>query len=75
MHDRAFNLQDKPIQEWWDWDGFGRYKFRSHHLPNNWALQDFQRRRILGKFAEERLRLNLIRKADILPSVSLVVRI
>ncbi len=23
------------MQEWWDWDVFGPYKYRNHHYPNN----------------------------------------
>jgi hypothetical protein len=23
------------MQEWWDWDGFGPYKYWHHHYPNN----------------------------------------
>ena len=25
----------KKLQEWWDWDGLGPYKYRHHHYPNN----------------------------------------
>jgi hypothetical protein len=26
------------VQEWWDWGGFGPYKYRHHHHPNNILL-------------------------------------
>ena len=61
-------FQDKPIQEWEDWDGFGPYKYRTHYMPNNITQRDVQRRRILKQHVEERLRVNSIRKADVLPS-------
>lgn len=57
----------KPIQEWWDWDGIGRYKYRSHDYPNNMTLRDVQRRRIFARHAQDRLRLNCIIRNDILP--------
>ena len=63
-------IQDKPIQEWSDWDGFGPYKYGHHRFANNRMNKDFQRRRIFRRFAEERVRVNAIRKADILPRVS-----
>merc|ERR1712179_317636 len=53
--------------DWWDWNGFGPYKKRPHEYPNGMTLKDLQRRRIFKEFAEERLRINCIRKADILP--------
>ena len=30
------------LQEWWDWDGFGPYKYRHHHYPNNITCRDVQ---------------------------------
>ena len=36
-------------------------------MPNNITQKDVQRRRILKNHAEQRLRVNCIRKADILP--------
>ena len=62
-------LNSKPVQEWWDWDGFGKYKFRHHKYPNNPTLRDVQRRRIFKIFAEERLRVNSIFRNEILPKV------
>ena len=62
-------LNSKPVQEWWDWDGFGKYKFRHHNYPNNPTLRDVQRRRIFKIFAEERLRVNSIFRNEILPKV------
>ena len=61
-------FKDKPIQEWDNWDGFGCYKYKPHYMPNNITQRDVQRRRILKHHAEERLRVNCIRKADVLPS-------
>ena len=61
-------FQDKKKQEWDEWDGFGPYKFKPHYMPNNITQRDVQRRRILKLHAEERLRVNCIRKADVLPS-------
>ena len=61
-------FKDKKIQEWDDWDGFGCYKYKHHYMPNNITQKDVQRRRILKEHAEERLRVNCIRKADVLPS-------
>jgi hypothetical protein len=49
------------MQEWWDWDGFGPYKYRHHHYPNNITLRDVQRRRIFKRLHGERERINLIR--------------
>ena len=49
------------VQEWWDWDGLGPYKYRHHHYPNNITLRDVQRRRIFKKLHGERSRLGLIR--------------
>lgn len=60
-------FKGKPIQEWWDWDGFGPYKARSHKYPTNWTLRDVQRRRILQQHAEERNRITSIFRNDILP--------
>ena len=60
-------FQDKKVQEWDDWDGFGRYKYKPHYMPTNITNRDVQRRRILKQHAEERLRVNCIRKADVLP--------
>ena len=56
------------IQEWDEWDGFGGYKYKHHYMPNNITQRDVQRRRILKNHAEQRLRVNCIRKADILPA-------
>ena len=61
-------FRDKPIQEWAELDGFGPYKAVHHYMPNNITQRDVQRRRILRLHAEERLRVNCIRKADVLPS-------
>jgi hypothetical protein len=63
-----FNGQ--PLQEWWDWNGFGPYKYRHHKYPNNLTLRDVQKRRIFKQFAEERLRVNSIFKNEILPKVT-----
>jgi hypothetical protein len=49
------------VQEWWDWDGLGPYKYRHHHYPNNITLRDVQRRRIFKRLHGERTRINLIR--------------
>lgn len=57
----------KPVQEWWDWDGFGRYKSRRHGFPVNMMLRDVQKRRIFEKHNEERIKINAIWKNDILP--------
>ncbi len=61
--------QDKPIQKWEDYDGFGAYQYRHHKFPNNKTLNDLQKRRVFKVHAEERLRINAVRKADILPKV------
>ena len=63
-----FAFQDKKIQSWDNWDGFGCYKYKPHYMPNNITQRDVQRRRILKQHAEERLRVNCIRKANLLPS-------
>ena len=47
---------------------FGPYKYRTHYMPNNITQRDVQRRRKLKQHVEERLRVNCIRKADVLPS-------
>ena len=57
----------KPIQEWWEWDGFGPYKARNHQYPTNWTLRDVQRRRILKEHAEERNKVAALFRNDILP--------
>lgn len=57
----------QAAQEWWDWNGFGPYKYRHHNYPNNLTLRDVQKRRIFKLFAEERLRVNSIFKNEILP--------
>merc|ERR1711935_349425 len=57
----------KKFQEWWDWDGYGPYKYRHHHYPNNITLRDVQRRRIFKKFNGEREKLNAIIRNDLLP--------
>ena len=57
----------KPAQEWWDYDGVGKYKSRHHGYPVNMMLRDVQNRRIFEKFHEERIRINAIWKNDILP--------
>lgn len=62
--------QDKEIQGWYEWDGFGPYKYRAHRYPNNFTLRDVQRRRIFQKHAKERMLINTIRKNDILPKAS-----
>ncbi len=62
-------MKDKPIQKWEEYDGFGNYQYRHHKFPNNKTFNDFQKRIIFERFAEERLRINAVRKADILPKV------
>jgi len=57
----------KPMQEWWDWDGLGGYKYRHHHYPNNITLRNVNKRRIFKQFYFQRSKLNDIRKNDILP--------
>ena len=57
----------KALQEWWDWDGFGPYKYRHHHYPNNITCRDVQRRRIFKKFHAERNNLNHVMRSDLLP--------
>lgn len=64
-------LKDKKIQAWKDWDGFGTYKYVRHDLPRNITNRDFQKRRILKKFGEDRLRVNVLRHGDMLPKVYL----
>ena len=32
----------QAMQEWWDWDGKGPYKYRHHHYPNNITCRDVQ---------------------------------
>ncbi len=59
--------QDKPIQKWEEYDGFGRYQYRHHKFPNNKTLNDLQKRRVFAAHAEQRLRINAVRKADVLP--------
>ncbi len=61
-------FQDKPVQKWEEYDGFGRYQYRHHRFPNNKTANDYQKRRVFAQHAEHRLRVNAIRKAaDILP--------
>ena len=60
-------FKHKAFQEWWDWDGFGPYKYRHHHYPNNITCRDVQRRRIFKRHHEERNNLNHIVRSDILP--------
>ena len=57
----------KSPQEWWDWDGFGPYKYRHHHYPNNITCRDVQRRRIFKQTHEERRMLNSVMRSEILP--------
>ena len=57
----------QALQEWWDWDGKGPYKYRHHHYPNNITLRDVQRRRIFKRHHAERERLNSIIQSDLLP--------
>ena len=57
----------KPVQEWWEWDGKGPYKYRHHHYPNNITCRDVQRRRIFKKFHADRENLNAIINNDLLP--------
>ena len=57
----------QALQEWWDWDGKGPYKYRHHHYPNNITCRDVQRRRIFKKFHGEREKLNAIIRNDLLP--------
>ena len=63
--ERAF--EDKPFQKPEEWDGFGRYKVSGHNYPTHKVHRDVLKRRILKQHAEERLLINTIRKADILP--------
>lgn len=58
---------DKPFQKAEEWDGFGRYKVSSHNYPTHKVNRDVQKRRIIKLHAQERLLINTIRKADILP--------
>ena len=57
----------QALQEWWDWDGKGPYKYRHHHYPNNITCRDVQRRRIFKKFHSEREKLNFVVRSDLLP--------
>lgn len=57
----------KPTQEWWDWDGIGRYKSRRHGYPVNMMLRDVQKRRNFEKHNQERILINSVWKNDILP--------
>jgi len=57
----------KPLQEWWDWDGFGPYKYRHHHYPRNITLRDVQRRRIFKQHHRERELTRSIYLNDLLP--------
>ena len=57
----------QAMQEWWEWDGKGPYKYRHHHYPNNITCRDVQRRRIFKKFHSEREKLNAIIRNDLLP--------
>jgi len=57
----------KPMQEWWDWDGIGRYKSRRHGYPVNMMLRDVQKRRMFEKFNQERILINAVWKNDFLP--------
>ena len=61
------NQAAKGAQDWQTWDGFGAYKRWHHSLPNKMSARDYQRRRIMKQHAEERMRVNAIRKAPILP--------
>ncbi|XP_023341496.1 28S ribosomal protein S14, mitochondrial [Eurytemora carolleeae] len=58
----------KALQEWWDWDGCGPYKYRHHHYPNNITLRDVQRRRIFKRLHFERASRENIIDNDILPA-------
>ena len=55
-------FRDKPPQEFDEYDGFGSYKWKPHYMPNKHTQRDVQRRRVLKNHAEERLRVNCIRK-------------
>jgi len=57
----------KPMQEWWDWDGIGRYKSRRHGYPVNLMLRDVQKRRMFERFNQERILINAVWKNDFLP--------
>merc|ERR1711974_205107 len=59
--------QGKPLQEWWDWDGFGPYKYRHHHYPRNITLRDVQRRRIFKQHHRERGLVRSVYMNDLLP--------
>jgi len=63
----VYRHKNAPVQEWWDWDGFGPYKYRHHHYANNITLRDVQRRRIFTKFQYQRARLMDLRRNDVLP--------
>merc|ERR1712098_983223 len=60
-------FKGKAYQEWWEWDGFGPYKYRHHHYPNNITCRDVQRRRIFKKHHAERKNLNWVMRSDLLP--------
>jgi len=57
----------KPVQEWYEWDGFGPYKYRHHHYPRNITLRDVQRRRVFKEHHRERQLLRSVYKNDLLP--------
>jgi len=57
----------KPMQEWLDWDGIGRYKSRRHGYPVNLMLRDVQKRRMFERFNQERILINSVWKNDFLP--------
>jgi len=57
----------KAVQEWWDWDGLGPYKYRHHYYPNNITQRDVQKRRIFKKRHYERSKLQDVVYNDVLP--------
>merc|ERR1712179_429855 len=57
----------QALQEWWEGDGKGPYKYRHHHYPNNITLRDVQRRRIFKQHHRERELHRAIYLNDLLP--------
>jgi len=57
----------KPLQEWWEWDGLGPYKYRHHNYADNRVLKDVQRRRIFKRDHYERSKLQDVFYNDVLP--------
>ena len=57
----------KPLQEWWEWDELGPYKYRHHNYADNRVLKDVQRRRIFKRDHYERSKLQDVFYNDVLP--------